>query len=93
MRRVFGGILKVFSKSRSWNILKIIIIKISLNNTCLLKMMEKPEGCAGENPVLPDDRVRGEDVEAPGVDVQQDPLQLLLDEERIRERHWEDPLI
>ena len=56
-------------------------------------MMEKPEGCAGENPVLPDDRVRGEDVEAPGVDVQQDPLQLLLDEERIRERHWEDPLI
>ena len=54
---------------------------------------KKPEGCAGENPVLPDDRVRGEDVEAPGVDVQQDPLQLLLDEERIRERHWEDPLI
>ena len=56
-------------------------------------MMEKPEGCAGENPVLPDDRVGGEDIEAPGVDVQQDPLQLLLDEDRIRERHWEDPLI
>ena len=57
------------------------------------KWWKKPEGCAGENPVLSDDRVGGEDVEAPGVDVQQDPLQLLLDEERIRERHWEDPLI
>ena len=28
VRRVLGGILKVFSKSRSWNILVIIMISV-----------------------------------------------------------------
>ena len=38
----------------------------------------QPECSAGKNPIFSDNGVRCEDVETPGVDVRQDPLQLLL---------------
>ena len=97
-----GGILKVFSKSRSWNILVIMIsvdydeednvdesLTMTKDQGRRTQDSEKgePESGAGENPMFPDDGVCCENVETPGVDVRQDPLQFLLQEASVRNKH------
>ena len=47
----------------------------------------EPESGAGENPMFADDGVCCENVETPGVDVRQEPLQFLLQEHSVRNNH------